>query len=220
MENPVLNYISKLMTSDKFKVPIVGLIIAVGFLGINYSSQQHYKLLSSKVLATNPALLSRPQETKEEPVQESSVKNYYHTSTEFTNTGKLERKEKIQFPEEDGIYLYGESLTPNQLGQGYIIFQKQQDKIIGALYFPQSEFTCFQGKLTKSGELAMMVRTLPGEVGTMEVATISTIPKINENEFATYPYSVTLQDYYRLSSVSSHDREILQICQQGSDGFR
>jgi hypothetical protein len=220
MENPVLNYISKLMTSDKFKVPIVGLIIAVGFLGINYSSQQHYKLLSSKVLATNPALLSGHQETKEEPVQESSVKNYYHTSTEFTNTGKLERKEKIQFPEEDGIYLYGESLTPNQLGQGYIIFQKQQDKIIGALYFPQSEFTCFQGKLTKSGELAMMVRTLPGEVGTMEVATISTIPKINENEFATYPYSVTLQDYYRLSSVSSHDREILQICQQGSDGFR
>jgi len=216
----VLNYISKLMTSDKFKVPIVGLIIAVGFLGINYSSQQHYKLLSSKVLATNPALLSGHQETKEEPVQESSVKNYYHTSTEFTNTGKLERKEKIQFPEEDGIYLYGESLTPNQLGQGYIIFQKQQDKIIGALYFPQSEFTCFQGKLTKSGELAMMVRTLPGEVGTMEVATISTIPKINENEFATYPYSVTLQDYYRLSSVSSHDREILQICQQGSDGFR
>ena len=216
----MLNYISKLMTSDKFKVPIVGLIIAVGFLGINYSSQQHYKLLSSKVLATNPALLSGPQETKEEPVQESSVKNYYHTSTEFTNTGKLERKEKIQFTEEDGIYLYGESLTPNQLGQGYIIFQKQQDKIIGALYFPQSEFTCFQGKLTKSGELAMMVRTLPGEVGTMEVATISTIPKINENEFATYPYSVTLQDYYRLSSVSSHDREILQICQQGSDGFR
>ncbi len=216
----MLNYISKLMTSDKFKVPIVGLIIAVGFLGINYSSQQHYKLLSSKVLATNPALLSGHQETKEEPVQESSVKNYYHTSTEFTNTGKLERKEKIQFPEEDGIYLYGESLTPNQLGQGYIIFQKQQDKIIGALYFPQSEFTCFQGKLTKSGELAMMVRTLPGEVGTMEVATISTIPKINENEFATYPYSVTLQDYYRLSSVSSHDREILQICQQGSDGFR
>ena len=64
MENPVLNYISKLMTSDKFKVPIVCLIIAVGFLGINYSSQQHYKLLSSKVLATNPALLSRPQETK------------------------------------------------------------------------------------------------------------------------------------------------------------
>lgn len=216
----MLNYISKLMTSDKFKVPIVGLIIAVGFLGINYSSQQHYKLLSSKVLATNPALLSRPQETKEEPVQESSVKNYYHTSTEFTNTGKLERKEKIQFPEEDGIYLYGESLTPNQLGQGYIIFQKQQDKIIGALYFPQSEFTCFQGKLTKSGELAMIVRTFPGEVGTMEVATISTIPKNNENELTTYPYSVTLQDYYRLSSVSSHDREILQICQQGSDGFR
>ena len=45
-------------------------------------------------------------------------------------------------------------------------------------------------------------------------------PKINENEFTTYPYSVTLEDYHQLSSVSSNDRKILQICQQGSDGFR
>jgi hypothetical protein len=235
----MLNHISKLITSSQLKFPLTGLIISVGVLGIVYSSQQHQKLLSSTALSTNYIshnhqneinsgylIRSRLGEIKQEKVEKSLVYNsansYQLSPDKFsknttklsTNTIRSGRKEKLQFPEQDGIYLYGKS------EEGYIVFQKRQNQIIGALYFPQSEFTCFQGSLAKSGKLAMMVRTLPGEVGTIEVATTSTIPKINENEFTTYPYSVTLEDYHRLSSVSSNDREILQICQQGSDGFR
>ena len=238
----MLNHISKLMTSSQFKFPIVGLIVSVGILGISYSSQQHYKLLSSTAFTTNyvvpinqrqinsdSSLLSRLQEIKEESIQKSPVNISRQISTDkltenitalSTNTRELGRKGQIQFPEQDGTYLYGQSSTPNELGQGYILFQKQQSKIIGALYVPHSEFSCFQGTLAKSGELAMTVKSSPGEVGVMEVSTASTIPKVNENEFTTYPYSVTLQDYHQLSSVSSNDREILQICQQGSDGFK
>ena len=238
----MLNHISKLMTSSQFKFPIVGLIVSAGVLGISYSSQQHYKLLSSTALTTNyvfpinqsqinsdSSLLSRLQEIKEESIQKSPVNISRQISTDkltenitalSTNTRELGKKGQVQFPEQDGTYLYGQSSTPNQLGQGYILFQKQQSKIIGALYVPQSEFSCFQGTLAKSGELAMTVKSSPGEVGAMDVATSSTIPKVNENEFTTYPYSVTLQDYHQLSSVSSNDREILQICQQGSDGFK
>ena len=238
----MLNHISKLMTSSQFKFPIVGLIVSAGVLGISYSSQQHYKLLSSTALTTNyvvpinqsqinsdSSLLSRLQEIKEESIQKSPVNISRQISTDkltenitalSTNTRELGKKGQVQFPEQDGTYLYGQSSTPNELGQGYILFQKQQSKIIGALYVPHSEFSCFQGTLAKSGELAMTVRSSPGEVGAMDVATSSTIPKVNENEFTTYPYSVTLQDYHQLSSVSSNDREILQICQQGSDGFK
>ncbi|MBE9218930.1 hypothetical protein [Dolichospermum flos-aquae] len=235
----MLNHISKLITSSQLKFPLTGLIISVGVLGIVYSSQQHQKLLSSVTLSTNyishnhqneinsgHLIRSRLGEIKQEKAEKSQVYNsansYQLSANKFrknttklsTNTIKSGRKEKLQFPEQDGIYLYGKS------EEGYIVFQKRQNQIIGALYFPQSEFTCFQGSLAKSGKLAMMVRTLPGEVGTIEVATTGTIPKINENEFTTYPYSVTLEDYHRLSYVSSNDREILQICQQGSDGFR
>ena len=235
----MLNYISKLITSSQLKFPLTGLIISVGVLGIVYSSQQHQKLLSPAALSTNYishnhqneinsgySIRSQLGEIKQDKVEKSQVYNSANsyklspdkltknTTKLSTNTIKSGRKEKLQFPEQDGIYLYGKS------EEGYIVFQKRQNQIIGALYFPQSEFTCFQGSLAKSGKLAMMVRTLPGEVGTIEVATTSTIPKINENEFTTYPYSVTLEDYHQLSSVSSNDRKILQICQQGSDGFR
>ncbi|WP_027404364.1 hypothetical protein [Aphanizomenon flos-aquae] len=232
----MLNHISKLMTSSQFKFPIVGLIISAGILGISYSSQQHYKLLSSTDLTTNYVVPINqrqinfdPAVIKEEGMQKSPVNISNQISTDkltenitalSTNTRELGRKGQIQFPEQDGTYLYGQSSTPNELGQGYILFQKQQSKIIGALYVPHSEFSCFQGTLAKSGELAMTVKSSPGEVGVMEVSTASTIPKVNENEFTTYPYSLTLQDYHQLSSLSSNDREILQICQQESDGFK
>ncbi len=42
-----------------------------------------------------------------------------------------------------------------------------------------SELSCFQGTLGRSGELAMTVKSSPGEVGAIEVSTRSTIPKIS-----------------------------------------
>ncbi|MDD1416434.1 hypothetical protein MEN41_17980 [Dolichospermum sp. ST_con] len=230
------------MTSSKFQFPVVGLIISIGVLGINYSSQQHYKLLSSSALAanyvvphhqshinSNPALLSRVQEIKQESIQQSPVNSYYQVSTDkltenittlSTNTRELDRKRNVQFPEQDGIYLYGQSATPNQLGQGYVLFQNQQSKIIGALYVPQSEFSCFQGTLAESGELALTVKSSPGEVGAIEVSTSSTIPKISDDESTTYAHSVTLQDYHQLNSLSANDREMLQMCKRDANGVR
>ncbi|MBS9389154.1 MAG: hypothetical protein HEQ33_09745 [Dolichospermum sp. WA123] len=237
----MLNHISKLMTSSQFKFPIVGLIVSAGVLGISYSSQQHYKLLSSTALATNyvvpinqsqinsdSSLLSRLQEIKEESIQKSPVNISRQISTDklteniialSTNTRELGKKGQVQFPEQDGTYLYGQSSTPNQLGQGYILFQKQQSKIIGALYVPQSEFSCFQGTLAKSGELAMTVKSSPGEVGAIEVSTTSTIPKISDDKSTSYAHSISLQDYHQISSLSANDREILNMCKQEANGM-
>ena len=220
----MLNHISKLMTSSQFKFPIVGLIVSAGVLGISYSSQQHYKLLSSTALATNyvvpinqsqinsdSSLLSRLQEIKEESIQKSPVNISRQISTDklteniialSTNTREL-----------------GKKSTPNQLGQGYILFQKQQSKIIGALYVPQSEFSCFQGTLAKSGELAMTVKSSPGDVGAIEVSTTSTIPKISDDESTSYAHSISLQDYHQISSLSANDREILNMCKQEANGM-
>lgn len=50
---------------------------------------------------------------------------------------------------ETGISLYGETPQANQPGQGYIIFEQQGDRLVGAFYYPQSEYSCFTG--TKNG---------------------------------------------------------------------
>ncbi|MCC5618547.1 hypothetical protein LC605_26360 [Nostoc sp. CHAB 5836] len=122
---------------------------------------------------------------------------------------------KANFPVKNGIYLYGQSPKPNELGQGYIIFQKQQGKVTGALYMPQSEFNCFQGTINPSGELAMTVNGSSNEASSNQsnqVATSNRLPKVNEDESNSYAYSVALQDFYRLNSISASDRRILQMC--------
>ncbi|RCJ18301.1 hypothetical protein A6770_06940 [Nostoc minutum NIES-26] len=127
-------------------------------------------------------------------------------------------KPRANFPTKDGVYLYGQSPQPNQLGQGYVLFQKQQGKVTGALYMPQSEFSCFQGTLDKSGELAMTVTGSPDESNSNDVATANRLPSFNEDELNTYAYSVALQDYHRLNSISTNDQRMLQMCNQSSAG--
>jgi hypothetical protein len=131
-----------------------------------------------------------------------------------TNIRQQVEKSTVKFPEKDGIYLYGQSSIPNQLGQGYIVFKKHQGKVIGALYMPSSEFSCFQGTIAKSGELAMTVTSSPGETGLTQVSTAGNIPRLYEEDAVTYAHSIALQDYYQLNSVSNHDRQILQSCSQ------
>jgi hypothetical protein len=78
---------------------------------------------------------------------------------------------------------------------------------------PNSEFSCFQGTLERSGELAMTVNSL-GESATPNVASSSQPSAISDDAPITYAYSVALQDYHPLKLVSANDRKILQFCNQ------
>lgn len=126
-----------------------------------------------------------------------------------------------KLPEKDGIYLYGQSPEPEQIGQEYIVFEVRQGKVVGAFYLPDSEFSCFLGNL-RSGKLALMVANDPhstpypdslAEQNSQQVATASDSPRIgNGYNPIAYPYSVALQEYYQLASVSENDQQILASC--------
>ncbi|MBW4632702.1 MAG: hypothetical protein KME30_12635 [Iphinoe sp. HA4291-MV1] len=137
------------------------------------------------------------------------------TIAEPQTSGKIPRvtSTEAKFPKQDGVYLYSQSPRSGQLGQGYIIFEKQQGKVMGALYMPSSEFSCFNGTLYSSGELAMTVTGYPGDKSPTQVATNNTLPRVMDDESSTYAHSVTLQDYYQLNNISTDDRRVLQMCQ-------
>jgi hypothetical protein len=163
-------------------------------------SPGRYKLVSSDNLSKS---------VKTSPDVTSLINNPVTTNTTQVNP-------RGNFPTQDGIYLYGQSPRANQIGQGYVIFQQRQGRVTGALYMPQSEFSCFQGTIDQSGELAMTVTASPGEVGTNQVATANQlqVPNFSDDQTMTYAHSVALQDYYRLNSVSNNDRRILQMCNE------
>ncbi|MBH8554330.1 hypothetical protein I8751_18560 [Nostocaceae cyanobacterium CENA357] len=195
---------------------------------------------ASRQSISSPSLLSRLREVREQRSQlvysqqlselassatlpKKNNKTAPTTTVESIETQKAAKDARVMpranFPTKDGIYLYGQSPEPNQLGQGYVLFQKQQNKVIGALYMPNSEFSCFQGTLERSGELAMTVNSFPDEGGLTQVATSNGIPRINEDEPITYAYSVALQDYHPLKSISVNDRRMLKMCNQSSTGI-
>lgn len=127
---------------------------------------------------------------------------------------------KGKLPEKDGIYLYGQSPKPQQIGQEYMVFEMRGGKVTGAFYLPHSEFSCFSGTL-HSGNLALMVANGPDSnayedsvaaQNSQRVATASnTQIEIDYNQSA-YPYSVALQNYHQIAAVSSNDQQLLKTC--------
>lgn len=238
----MFNNTTKIITPGKLKVPIISLMVSVGILGLSYAAEQNKQLFSSTKLATNYLVSTTENEVSSESdllaklrnikKQRAAENNYQITENSpdklpedisklSTNIRELERNSNVnKLPDQDGIYLYGQSSKPNELGSGYIVLQKQKGKISGALYVPQSEFSCFQGTITKSGELAMTVNSYPGEVGAIQVSTTSNIPTINDQESSSYAYSVNLQNYHQLNSVSQQDQDILEMCQRETGGFQ
>ncbi|MEC4883891.1 MAG: hypothetical protein SAL70_21560 [Scytonema sp. PMC 1070.18] len=145
----------------------------------------------------------------------NTVDNVNSTKVAVFNSSNIRNTkvtQKANFPQKDGIYLYGQTQKPHQIGKDYIVFEKQQDKVIGALYMPSSEFSCFNGTLDSRGELAMTVTGYPGDKNPTQVATNSTIPRLMDDEPNIYAHSVALQNYYPLDNVSASERQILQTC--------
>lgn len=48
------------------------------------------------------------------------------------------------------VQVYGEDAQAEQVGKGYVVFQQLGAKVVGALYYPQSEYSCFVGTRTSS----------------------------------------------------------------------
>ncbi|MDZ8064293.1 MAG: hypothetical protein RMY64_01440 [Nostoc sp. DedQUE08] len=224
----MLNNLHQLLSPRKWGIPLagLGLLLGLGFLAkqTQVTSFTDSRLSSAQIHKTSEnSLLSQLRKVREQRSQLNTASGGGNTVPTITalvpgdgGTTKSARVlPKGSFPVKDGIYLYGQSPKPNQLGQGYIIFQKQQDKVRGALYMPQSELNCFQGTINPSGELAMTVNTSSNEASSEQsnqVATSNRLPKVGEDESNSYAYSLALQDFYRLNSIAASDRRTLQMC--------
>ncbi|NET69616.1 MAG: hypothetical protein F6K62_00720 [Sphaerospermopsis sp. SIO1G2] len=234
--------ISKIIPQGKLKIPTLSLIATASVLVLGTIGQMTTINLKSQAIAADiPGYTNRIQSGENSLL--SKLRSFRDTKSQFSSdtTNTIETKDSLSetlkrsiqiqtntkpsiqeplftLPKQDGIYLYGQSSVPDQLGQGYIVFQKHKGKVTGALYMPSSEFSCFQGTIARSGELAMTVTSSPSETGIAQVSATSRIPRITDEISPTYAYSVALRDYHQLASVGENDRKILQACQQDLGG--
>ncbi|HBB33664.1 MAG TPA: hypothetical protein DDZ80_04270 [Cyanobacteria bacterium UBA8803] len=121
----------------------------------------------------------------------------------------------------DGTYLYGQSSQPEQIGQEYIVFEARQGKLIGALYLPQSEFSCFYGTVDSKQMNLTVVNpydqtAFSHAIARQQPISIAAVTdQLNlENiyESLTYPYTLGLEGYQPLNQLSDNDQRILNTC--------
>jgi hypothetical protein len=93
----------------------------------------------------------------------------------------------------DGTYLYGETGQANELGKGYLVFQVNDRHVVGAFYYPQSEFSCFTGELNQQ---------------TLEVLSLPTTAEPMSS------FAVPLANLHPIQTVGNSEQATLASCHQ------
>ena len=124
----------------------------------------------------------------------------------------------------DGVYLYGQSSVPEQLGQEYVVFEVRNGHAIGAFYMPRSEFNCFAGTLQGQQLNISFAPSATDEIaagGPEDSQAFQPIAAAsgssgNNLDAVSFPVSVKLENYHRITRVSSNDQRILGMCKANS----
>jgi hypothetical protein len=106
-------------------------------------------------------------------------------------------EQSTSIPHQDGVYLYGEVSTTDQAGKGYVIFTQSGQKIVGALYSPQSEYRCFTGKRAQT-QLNVNVFEPGAQGGTPEESS----------------FDVAIPNLHAIVDIGASERQLLATCQQ------
>ena len=111
----------------------------------------------------------------------------------------------------DGIYLYGQQPTPNQLATAYFVFESQGGRVTGAFYMPSSSFDCVQGHIG-SDRIALNVT----DSYSQETASYSLGLHPPNAQVAGLGSSIAappnISGFHQLP-VSDRDRALLSTCQ-------
>jgi hypothetical protein len=98
----------------------------------------------------------------------------------------------------DGMFLYGQTPQPNKLRHEYVVFSHQDGAVVGAIYYPRSEFVCFTGSL---------------ENKTIDIKSVDTSNAKNAEA------KIELSDLQQVSNISSTDQRILSMCKKATIAF-
>ncbi|MEL6320538.1 MAG: hypothetical protein AAFQ57_07775 [Cyanobacteria bacterium J06626_14] len=160
-------------------------------------------------VAYESASLLRPEIALGSEVAIASPSTTSSTDVDLLNSG-VQAQSSVVPALEDGIYLYGQSPAPEQLGTAYLVFEVSSDSVVGAFYMPHSSFDCFSGEF-RANQLALQI--------------------VDSYEQVTFPYSIALENdsvlassgdvtsaeielagFHQIEAVSDNDHRILDVC--------
>ncbi|WP_088890599.1 hypothetical protein [Leptolyngbya ohadii] len=111
----------------------------------------------------------------------------------------------------DGVYLYGQSAEPEQIGAAYMVFEVNQGNVTGAFYMPRSSFDCFHGQFEANRLALSVIDSYEQTEYPYAIALDSSNPVAMTGEETIAP--VGLEGFERIDQLSENDQRILSTCQ-------
>jgi hypothetical protein len=135
-------------------------------------------------------------------------------ATEFSRfngeQGERSSVSGAQTPLPEGVYLYGETQAPEQIGATYMVLEVDNDQVVGAFYMPHSSFDCFQGGFAGNQLDVTVVNSYD-----QTAHDVSLIVE-DDNYIASIGDPMTaparLNGLHNLETVSENDQRILETC--------
>ncbi|GEM_PF-1578651 len=113
---------------------------------------------------------------------------------------------------EEGIYLFGQSPQPEQIGQAYLVFEVKQGRVTGAFYMPNSSFDCFTG-VPQGNQLNLsIIEAYSQEAYSYQIGFSNSTVVAAAGGQGTDKNNLILEGFHRLSTVSENDTRILNQC--------
>ncbi|MGP1374876.1 MAG: hypothetical protein ACTS3T_18750 [Almyronema sp.] len=112
----------------------------------------------------------------------------------------------------DGIYLFGRSPQPEQIGSEYLVFEVRNQHTVGAFYMPSSSFDCFQGEVQPDRLLLTVVGSYDQSASDYAIA-LQPGSDLSASEQGVTA-APSLENYYEIDELSQMDHSLLETCQQ------
>lgn len=110
----------------------------------------------------------------------------------------------------DGVYLFGQSPEPEQVGAAYMVFEVNDSRVVGAFYMPYSSFDCFNGQFG-GNQLELTVINSYEQTAHPYAVALSENSSVASAGNAIAP--IGLEGYHQIEQVSENDQRILATCQ-------
>ncbi|NJL35601.1 MAG: hypothetical protein HC840_07315 [Leptolyngbyaceae cyanobacterium RM2_2_4] len=133
------------------------------------------------------------------------VTNVVDRSIDLAQSGSA-----IQQALPDGTYVFGQSPEANQVGSTYLVFEANDEQIVGAFYMPASAFDCFYGEPeVEHLELTVVNSEDQSEYSyTVEMQQDTNVATVGNSAIAP----LHLAGYHQLETLSPNDHRILAAC--------
>lgn len=194
---------------ERLEKPLTGLFVTLGLVvaGSPNGLAQGSELTAAQLTTSSQAAASSIAQAEQSPAspnRESAQPLNGQSPRPTTRNAATNRSLA------DGVYLYGQSPQPEQLGAAYMVFEVTQGDVVGAFYMPRSSFDCFSGQFEANRLALSIVDSYEQTAYPFAIALDSNSPVAMAGGEAIAP--VGLEGFQRIDQLSTNDQRILTTC--------